>query len=87
MFYATILHALAGLVAGSVFKIRTLTILLFVVPIEAMTLIVAGFSETLLWAVVNLIIIQLGYFAGIFARRAVEQLGYSVPPTKIRWRQ
>jgi hypothetical protein len=84
LLYATILHALAGVVAGSIFRIPTLTTLLIVVLGEAVALTVLGVPEVLPWAASNLMTIQLGYFAGIFARRTVEQFGYSVPPARMR---
>ncbi len=78
---------MAGVVAGSIFKTSTLTVLLIVVPVEAVALTAFGVPEVLLWAVSNLVTIQLGYFAGIFVRRAVEQFGYLIPPARIRSRQ
>jgi len=87
LLYATILHALAGVVAGSVFRTRTLMAMVIVVAVEALVLAAFGFTAALVWAVSNFITIQLGYFAGIFVRGTVEQFGYSIPPARIRSRQ
>jgi hypothetical protein len=87
LLYATILHALAGVVAGSIFRTRTLTAILIVVAVEAVALTAFGVTGVLVWGVSNLITIQLGYFAGIFVRRAAEQFGYSIPPARMRSRQ
>jgi hypothetical protein len=87
LLYATILHALAAVVAGSIFRTRTLTVMLIVVTVEAVALTAFGVTGVLVWAVSNLITIQLGYLAGIFVRRTVELFGYAIPPARIRSRQ
>ncbi len=85
MLYATILHAIAGIVTGSFFKIRTLAFLLSVVTAEAGTLMAIGVKTGILWAAINLLLVQLGYCAGILTRAAIEQSGHSVPPARMRW--
>ena len=83
MLYATIFHSLAGAVTGSVFKIRTLLLLLAVILIEAAMLSVVDVRVAAWWALANVISVQFSYLAGIFARRTLEQTGYSLPPVKI----
>jgi len=85
LLYAAILHSLAGAVTGSVFKIRTLLLLLVVVLVEAAILAVVDTRAAGLWALINLVAMQVGYFAGILGRRTLEQAGYSLPPVRIRW--
>jgi hypothetical protein len=80
LLYATIFHSLAGAVTGSVFKIRTLLLLLAVILIEAATLSAVDVRVAAWWALVNVISVQFSYLAGIFARRTLEQTGYSLPP-------
>ena len=80
-------HFLAGSVAGSVFKTRTLLFLLILLMIEAAALAVVDFRAAAFWAVMNITTIQVGYVAGIFGRRALEQAGYSLPPVRVRWPQ
>ena len=84
MLYATILHTLAGVVTGSVFKIRTLALWLIVVPAEALTLTTVGIQVAMLWAAVNLIAIQAGYCAGALTRLTIEQSGYSIARARMR---
>jgi hypothetical protein len=84
LLYAAILHLLAGAVAGSVFKIRTLLLLLSFVLIEAVVLILADIRMAGLWALVNLSTVQVGYIAGVLARGVLEQAGFSLPPVRIR---
>ena len=80
MLYATIFHSLAGVVTGSVFRIRTLLLLLAVISIEAAALSALDARVAAWWALVNVISVQFSYLAGIFVRRTVEQTGYSLPP-------
>ena len=87
MLYAIILHSLAGAVTGSVFKIRTLVLLLLFVVIGVLILTAAGVHVTIVWTLANLAAMQLGYFAGLLARLTIEWAGYSIPPAKIRGSQ
>jgi hypothetical protein len=54
---------------------------------EAGALMAVGIKAALLWAATNLLLVQLGYCAGILTRAAIEQNKHSVPPAKMRWRQ
>ena len=80
LLYATIFHSLAGVVTGSVFKIRTLLLLLAVILTEAAALSPLDVRVAAWWALVNVISVQFAYLAGIFFRRTLEQTGYSLPP-------
>ena len=84
MLYAIILHSLAGVVAGSVFRIRTLLLLLIFVVTGTLILRAAGVPVAILWIVTNLAAMQLGYLAGMVARWTIEQAGYSIPPANTR---
>jgi hypothetical protein len=87
LLYAMTFHFLAGAVAGSVFRLRTLLLLVVFVAIEAMVFTVVDIRAAAFWAATNIATIQVGYVAGIFGRRALEQAGYSLPPARIRWPQ
>jgi hypothetical protein len=87
LLYAIVLHALAGIVTGSVFKIRTLTCVLIIVLLEAVALTAVGIEIAALWILANLAAIQVGYIAGVVARRTIEQTGRSVPSARLRWPQ
>ena len=80
MLYATIFHSLAGVVTGSVFKIRALLLLLAIILTEAAALSPLDVRVAAWWALVNVISVQFAYLAGIFFRRTLEQTGYSLPP-------
>jgi hypothetical protein len=84
LLYATIFHLLAGTVTGSVFKVRTLLILLVLVLIESVILAIVHGSIAGLWAVANLIGIQVGYLVGIYVRGVLEQAGYLLPSVRTR---
>ena len=79
MLYATIFHLLAGAVTGSVFKVRTLLILLGLVLFESVILAIVHGSIAGPWAAANLIGIQIGYLVGIYVRGILEQAGYLLP--------
>jgi len=87
LLYAIVLHSFAGIVTGSLFKARTLSFVLALVLIETTIVSAAGVHIAAAWILTNLVAIQLGYVAGVFARWAAEQAGYSIPPVRIRWPQ
>ncbi len=77
MLYAAIFHFLAGTITGSVFKIRTLLLLVGLVAAESVVLSLVHGTEAGLWALINVATLQIGYLAGIFGRVALEQAGYA----------
>lgn len=84
MLYATVFHSLAGMVTGSVFKARTLLLLLGIVLVESIVLAISDIRAAGLWALVNLSAVQFSYIAGVFARAVFDQGGFARPPVKIR---
>ena len=76
MLYATILHLLAGAVTGSVFKVRTLFILLGLVVVEATILGIVHGNIAGLWALANLVGVQVGYLTGTYSRSVFEHAGH-----------
>ena len=72
MLYATILHLLAGALTGMVFKIRTLLILLCFVVFEPIALALVQSSIPMQIIIANFVVVQLGYFIGIYGRGALE---------------
>ena len=84
MLASIIFHCLAGAVAGSVFKVRTLLMLLGVVLVESAILALAHDGIAALWALVDLVGVQVGYLAGIYARSVLEQAGYLLPRIQTR---
>jgi hypothetical protein len=81
---AMIFHFLAGAVTGSVFKTRTLLLIMSFVLGEAGLLVLVDPSQVGLWLVVNLTATQVGYLSGVLGRAALEQAGYSLPPVDVR---
>lgn len=77
MLYAATFHLLAGIVAGSTFKVRTLLTLLGFVLFEAAMLAFVQGSSGGLWALTSLLAIEVGYFAGLLSRGALGLVGYS----------
>lgn len=84
MLYATIFHLLAGTVTGSVFKARTLLILLGLVLFEPVILATAHVGLAVPWVVANLIGVQAGYLLGVYVRGVLEHAGYSLPSARPR---
>jgi hypothetical protein len=73
-------HFLAGLVAGSIFAVRTLLTLVTLVLIECLGVAIwRGFSTGLFWSLGSLIAVQFGYLAGIYLRSVLEHVGIGVP--------
>src|SRR5712671_3041020 len=73
-------HFLAGLVAGSIFAVRTLLTLVALVLIECVgAAIWRGFSAGLFWSLGSLVAVQLGYLGGIYLRSVLENVGIGVP--------
>ena len=83
LLYATAFHFLAAAVTGSVFKTRTLLLVLFLVLGEAGFLAIADVRFAAIWAVFNLTATQVGYLSGVLGRATLEQAGYSMPPVNI----
>jgi hypothetical protein len=84
LLYAAVFHFFAGVLTGSVFRIRTLIAVLFLVLSEVVVFAAMASEFAAVWAVGNLIAVQMGYCAGIYLRRLAEQAGYSVPPVQAR---
>jgi len=78
LLYSIILHSLAGVLAGSIFKVQTLVLLLLLILLETGTVAAMGVHIGAIWIFASLVAIQLGYFAGLMMRHAAEQAGYSV---------
>ena len=78
MLYAITLHFLAGGVTGSIFKVRTLLLVLSFVLFEFVILSFSDSGVAVLWAVASLIAVQLGYVAGMSTRGIFEHAGYSL---------
>jgi hypothetical protein len=84
LLYTAIFHLLAGTVTGSVFKVRTLLILLGLVLFESVILAIVHGSIAGPWAVANLIGVQAGYLLGVYVRGVLEHAGYLLPSARPR---
>lgn len=78
MLYAITFHFLAGGVTGSIFKVRTLLLVLSFVLVESVFLIFLEGGVAVLWAVAGLIAVQAGYVAGMYTRGLLEHAGYAL---------
>jgi hypothetical protein len=79
LLYAVIFHLLAGAVTGSIFKVRTLLLVLSFVLVEFAILAFAEGGVAVLWPVASLIAVQVGFAAGMYTRGLLEHAGYSLP--------
>jgi hypothetical protein len=73
------LHFLAGMVAGSIFTVRTLLALVALVLIECVGVTIVWGVSVGFWSLGNLIAVQAGYLGGIYFRSVLEQLGIAQP--------
>lgn len=73
---ALILHFLAGVVVGSLFRVRTLVFLALAVFVEAGAVVVLlGMSTGLVWLILSEFGLQFGYLSGIYLRSLLERAG------------
>jgi hypothetical protein len=73
------LHLVTGAVAGSMFTVRTLLVLVGIVLIECVTATVAlGFTAGL-YTVGGLVAVEIGYLVGIYLRSVLEHAGIAQP--------
>jgi hypothetical protein len=73
-------HFLAGLVAGSIFAVRTLLTLVALVLIEYVGVTIwRGVSAGLFWSLGSLVAVQAGYLGGIYLRSVLEHVGIAIP--------
>jgi hypothetical protein len=79
LIYAVGFHSVAGVVAGSVFKVRTLLLIVSIVLVESAVLTACSFELAPAWGLANIICIQVGYFGGMCLRSALNQAGYLLP--------
>ncbi len=71
---ALILHLLAGLLAGSFFRIQALVIFALAVLVEGVAFIIqSGASAGLSWLLVGQCGLQFGYLGGICLRGVLER--------------
>ncbi len=73
------LHLVAGAVAGSMFTVRTLLVLVGIVLVECVTATVALGLFVGLWSMGGLVAVQIGYLAGIYLRSVLEHAGIAQP--------
>ena len=73
LLYAILFHFLAGATTGSTYKVRALLPLTGFVLLEALILGFTYGPMTGLWALSNLVTVQVGYLFGVYARDVLEQ--------------
>jgi hypothetical protein len=73
LLYALILHLVAGLVTGSVFKIKTLLLILSCVAAEFIGAAYLHGGQFALGMLANIVAIQVGYAGGLLTRLTVER--------------
>jgi len=73
------LHLLAGAVAGSMFTVRTLLVMVGIVLVECVAATVMLGVAALLCSVGGLVAVQIGYLAGIYLRSVLEHMGIAQP--------
>ena len=73
------LHFVAGAVAGSMFTVRTLLVMVGIVLVECVAATVMLGVAGLLCSVGGLVAVQIGYLAGIYLRSVLEHMGIAQP--------
>jgi hypothetical protein len=79
-------HFLAGTVAGSIFTVRTLLVLVALVLVEGAAVTVAWGVSVGGGALASLIAVQIGYLGGIYVRSVLEHAGIAVSGVQPRHR-
>ena len=72
LLHAIELHLLIGLLAGMVFKVRMVLLLLSFAFFEFVLLTIIHDSIAVEWALSNLTAVQAGYLVGVYGRAVVE---------------
>jgi hypothetical protein len=71
---ALILHLLAGLLAGAMFRVQTLLILALAVLVEgAAVVMIFGASAACLWLLANQSALQFGYLGGVYLHSLLRE--------------
>jgi hypothetical protein len=79
------IHFLAGLIAGSMFAVRTLLTLVGLVLVAGVGVAIwQGVSAGALWSVATLVAIEAGYLGGIYVRSFLEHAGIAAPQAQPR---
>ena len=74
------LHFGAGAVAGALFTVRTLLVLVAIGLVECVAALLMGGLSAGLYAVAGLFVVQVGYLAGGLLRSVLERAGIAHPP-------
>jgi hypothetical protein len=80
--YSAAFHFLAGFVAGSLFTIRTLMLMLVLILLESIVIASIYGLWTSVWGGVGIVVVQLGYLSGIYGRAVLEKMGALSPPVR-----
>ena len=86
MIIAAALHFLAGAIAGSVFSVQILLVMLGLVIVECISVAAVLGLTSGVWALQLLVMVQLGYLAGIYLRSAMEARGAAVAKPRVQTR-
>ncbi|MGJ4902722.1 hypothetical protein ACQR0V_14210 [Bradyrhizobium sp. HKCCYLS2058] len=73
------LHFAAGVVAGTMFTVRTLLALAAIVFMECIAASIVSGLPAALYAGAGLVAVQVGYLSGIYVRSALERAGIAQP--------
>jgi hypothetical protein len=79
---AIALHFVAGTVAGLIFTIRTLLVLIGIVLAECVTATMALGLTAGLFSLGGLVALQIGYLGGICLRSVLERAGIAQPSVR-----
>lgn len=82
MLAAIALHFVAGSVAGLIFTIRTLLVLIAIVLAEGVTATMALGLTAGLSSLGGLVALQIGYLGGICLRSVLERAGIAQPSVR-----
>ncbi len=73
---ALIPHLIAGLIAGSIFRVQILVILALAVLVEGgASFLLLGPVAGLVWLLVSEVALQFGYLGGMYLRSLLERVG------------
>jgi len=84
LLYATIFNVLAGAITGSIFKVQFLLLILIVIVVESILLAAMQGSSGALWALANVVGVEVGYFTGICVHIGLDHAGYLQSSDEVR---
>ena len=84
MLLGLVFHLLVGLIAGYIFRVQTLVVLVLAVLVEGVAcMILRGVYAGLAWLLVSQCALQFCYLGGVYLRTTLERAGVIAVPNDL----